>query len=79
MRHLDDVLQLARLLLHFGSQEQAGQGDGVPVEALVGVEHVEAIRVHDRCVNAKLRSAKRKNKTIRLRNYVFGYNRLKTA
>jgi len=60
VRHLDDVLQLARLLLHFGSQEQTGQGDGVPVEALVGVEHVEAIRVHDRCVNAKLRSAKRK-------------------
>ena len=56
VRHLDDVLQLARLLLHLGSQEQAGQGDGVPVEALVGVEHVEAIRVHDRRVDAKLGS-----------------------
>jgi hypothetical protein len=34
VRHLDDVLELARLLLHLGGQEERGQRDRVAVEVL---------------------------------------------
>ena len=52
--HLDDVLQLPRLLLHLGRQEQCRRSDGIPVEAGERVEHVEAMHVHDGGVDGQL-------------------------
>ena len=57
MRHFDDVLQLPRLLLHLRGQEEGRQCDGVPVEVVVRVEHVEPVRVDDGSVDAQLRPA----------------------
>ena len=75
MGHLDDVLQLPRLLLnlenriaikgisdlnplmsdhHLCGEEEGCGCDGVPVEAVEGVEHVEPLHVHDRRVDAQL-------------------------
>ena len=75
--HLDDVLQLARLLLnlenrieikgiaelsllcqvnghHLRGEEEWCGCDGVSVESVEGVEHVEPLHVHDRRVDAEL-------------------------
>ena len=59
MRHLDDVLQLARLLLDLGGEEERGGGDGVAVEPVEGVEHVEPLHVHDRSVDAQLSTGRK--------------------
>ncbi len=50
----DDVLQLPGLLLHLGGQEERGGRHRVAVEAGERVEHVEALHVHDRSVDAQL-------------------------
>ena len=54
MGHLDDVLELPRLFLHFGRQEQGSQRDFIAMEKMVSVEHVEPVRVHNRGVDAQL-------------------------
>lgn len=55
VHHLDHVLQLARLLLDLGRQEQAGRCDAVPVEMRERVEGIEPVHVHDGRVDAELR------------------------
>lgn len=52
--HLDDMLQLPGLLLHLGCQEEGSRCDGIAVEASEGVEHVEAVHVHDGGVDRQL-------------------------
>ena len=61
VRHLDDVLQLARLLLDLGGEEERGGGDRVAVEPVEGVEHVEPLHVHDRSVDAQLSPGRRQS------------------
>ena len=39
---------------HLRGEEEGCGGDGVPVEAVEGVEHVEPLHVHDRRVDAQL-------------------------
>ena len=55
----DDVLQLPGLLLDFGGQEEGARGDGVAEKLGERVEHVEAVHVHDSCVDAQLSPAGR--------------------
>lgn len=52
--HLDDMFQLPGLLLHLGCQEEGGRRDGIAMEAGEGVEHVEAVHVHDGGVDRQL-------------------------
>lgn len=46
LRHLNDVLQLARLLLYFGSEEEGSCCYRVPVESRERMKHVEPVHVH---------------------------------
>jgi len=50
----DNVLQLPRLLLHLGGQEEASRRHGVPVKVSERVEGVEAMHIHDGRVDAQL-------------------------
>lgn len=51
-QRLDDGLDLARLFLDFGRQEQAGRCNAGAMEYLERVEHVEPMHVHDGRVDA---------------------------
>ena len=46
------MFQLSGLLLDLGGEEERGGGHRVPVEPRERVEHVEALHVHDRRVDA---------------------------
>ncbi len=49
---------------HLGGEEQRGGGDGVPVEASEGVEHVEPLHVHYRRVDTQLRPKHKKESLL---------------
>lgn len=54
LRDLDDMFQLARLLLHFGREEQRCRRYRVAVEVGERVEHVETVHVNDSGVDTQL-------------------------
>ena len=76
VRHLDDVLQLARLLLDLGGEEERGGGDRVAVEPVEGVEHVEPLHVHDRSVDAQLSPERRRQSCLLFSSVGFRYGRI---
>lgn len=51
-QRLDDGLDLARLLLDFGRQKQAGRRNAGAVKHLERMKHVEPVHVHDGRVDA---------------------------
>lgn len=54
LRDLDDMFQLAGLLLHFGREEQRCRCYRVAVEVGERVEHVETVHVNDSGVDTQL-------------------------
>lgn len=54
LRDLDDMFQLAGLLLHFGREEQRCRRYRVAVEVGERVEHVETVHVNDSGVDTQL-------------------------
>lgn len=54
VHHLDDVLELARLLLDLSGEKECCRGDAVPMELREGMERVEPVHVHDGGVDAEL-------------------------
>lgn len=58
LRDLDDMFQLAGLLLHFGREEQRRRRYRVTVKVRERVEHVETVHVNNSSVDTQLSTGK---------------------
>ena len=52
--HFYDMFQFSWLFLNFGRQEECSCCDGIAMESLEGMEHVETLHVNNGRVDAKL-------------------------